>query len=263
MALLHVDFFSEVLGKCTNMDVILPQNTTGQIGMKGNVGKGKYKTVYLLHGMSDDQTTWQRRTSIERYVSEYGIAVVMPDAGLGFYTDTQYGLPYWTFFSEELPKICIEFFPQLSEKREDILAAGLSMGGYGAWKLGLGASEKFGAAASMSGVLDVVRRVKEEANHSGRKQTGFWEGIFGPLDEIEGSENDLKFLARKLKEENKPIPKLFAWCGTEDFLYQNNIDMWAEMKNWGYQLTAESSEGDHQWKYWDQEIQRILKWWLE
>ena len=127
MALLHVDFFSEVLEKCMNMDVILPQNTTSQIGMKGNAGTEKYKTVYLLHGMSDDQTTWQRRTSIERYVSEYGIAVVMPDAGLGFYTDTKYGLPYWTFFSEELPKICREFFPQMSEKREDTLAAGLSM----------------------------------------------------------------------------------------------------------------------------------------
>ena len=35
MALLHVDFFSEVLEKCMNMDVILPQNTTSQIGMKG------------------------------------------------------------------------------------------------------------------------------------------------------------------------------------------------------------------------------------
>ena len=82
MALLHVDFFSEVLEKCTSMDVILPQNTKNQIGLKGNARNGKYKTAYLLHGMSDDQTIWQRRTSIERYVSEYGIAVVMPDGGL-------------------------------------------------------------------------------------------------------------------------------------------------------------------------------------
>lgn len=110
MALLHVDFFSEVLEKCMNMDVILPQNTTSQIGMKGNAKAGKYKTVYLLHGMSDDHTTWQRRTSIERYVSEYGIAVVMPDAGLGFYTDTKYGLPYWTFFHRSFQKSAVNFF---------------------------------------------------------------------------------------------------------------------------------------------------------
>lgn len=263
MALLHMDFFSEVLGKSVNMDVILPQNTTKQIGMKGTAGNGKIKTVYLLHGMSDDQTTWQRRTSIERYVSEYGIAVVMPNADLAFYTDTQYGLLYWTFFSRELPKICHEFFPQLSEKREDTLAAGLSMGGYGAWKLGLGASDIFGSAASLSGVLDIARRMREEAENIFQKPQGFWEGIFGDLDCIEGSVNDLKYLAKKVKEDRKPIPRLYAWCGTEDFLYRNNIDMWKEMESLGFEVATETSKGDHQWKYWDQQIQKILKWWLE
>ena len=68
MALLHVDFFSDVLGMCTSADVILPQQTSGQIGMEGKGAEGKLKTMYLLHGMSDDQTIWQRRTSIERYV---------------------------------------------------------------------------------------------------------------------------------------------------------------------------------------------------
>ncbi len=155
MALMHVDFFSDVLGMCMDMDVIIPQKTRGQIGMEGTVGDGRYKTMYLLHGMSDDQTIWQRRTSIERYVSKLGIAVVMPTTHLAFYTDTAYGLKYWTFISQELPRICREFFPRMSHKREDTLAAGLSMGGYGAWKLGLGAGETFGAAASLSGALDI------------------------------------------------------------------------------------------------------------
>ena len=91
MALLHVNFFSDVLGMCAEMDVILPQQTSGQIGMEGKAADGKYKTMYLLHGLSDDQTIWQRRTSIERYVSGLGIAVVMPTTHLGFYTDTTYG----------------------------------------------------------------------------------------------------------------------------------------------------------------------------
>ena len=82
MALLHVDFFSDVLGMCTSADVILPQQTSGQIGMEGKGAEGKLKTMYLLHGMSDDQTIWQRRTSIERYVSQLGIAVVMPTTHL-------------------------------------------------------------------------------------------------------------------------------------------------------------------------------------
>ncbi len=38
MALMHVDFFSDVLGMSMNMDVILPQQTRGQIGMEGKMG---------------------------------------------------------------------------------------------------------------------------------------------------------------------------------------------------------------------------------
>lgn len=90
MALMHVDFFSDVLGMGMDMDVLIPQKTFKQIGMEGSASGGRYKTMYLLHGMSDDQTTWMRRTSIERYVSSLGIAVVMPTTHLGFYTDTQY-----------------------------------------------------------------------------------------------------------------------------------------------------------------------------
>ena len=41
MALLHVDFFSDVLGMCAEMDVILPERTRGQIGMEGKRGEGK------------------------------------------------------------------------------------------------------------------------------------------------------------------------------------------------------------------------------
>ena len=82
MALIHVDFFSEVLGMSSQMEVILPQQTEGQIGI-GHVEKqNKYPVLYLLHGMTDNQTIWTRNTSIERYAAEHGIAVVMPNAHL-------------------------------------------------------------------------------------------------------------------------------------------------------------------------------------
>ena len=87
MALCHVDFFSNVLGQCMQADVILPQRTRGQIGMEGHIEAGKYPTLYLLHGMSDDHTIWQRRTSIERYAAEKGLAVIMPAADLSYYSD--------------------------------------------------------------------------------------------------------------------------------------------------------------------------------
>ncbi len=264
MALLHVDFFSDVLGMSAEMDVILPQQTRGQIGMEGRAADGKYKTVYLLHGMSDDQTIWQRRTSIERYVSRLGIAVVMPTTHLGFYTDTRYGMKYWTFISEELPRVCREFFPRMSDKKEDTLAAGLSMGGYGAWKLALRAGETFGAGASLSGALDIVEDYKRHmAQEDARKP--LFEGIFGSLEELQGSDNEILTLAGKLaKEKNvSELPPLYAWCGTEDFLYEGNVKAWKYVTDLGYQLTSEASAGDHQWKYWDEKIQDVLRWWMK
>ena len=73
MALIQCEFFSEVLGLSTAMTVILPQTTTTQVGLSGAVRGKVHPTLYLLHGMSDDHTTWVRRTSIERYVAPFTI----------------------------------------------------------------------------------------------------------------------------------------------------------------------------------------------
>lgn len=71
--------------------------------------------------MNGNHSVWQRRTSIERYAAEYQLAVIMPSTDLGWYTDTTYEMKYWTFIAEELPQICHELFPQLTQKREKLL----------------------------------------------------------------------------------------------------------------------------------------------
>ena len=262
MALLHVSFFSEVLGMCMQMDVILPERARGQIGMNGCLENGKIPTLYLMHGMSDDHTIWQRRTSIERYVSELGIAVVMPSTHLGWYTNTLYGSRYFTYFTEELPSICRNLFNNLSDKKEDTFVAGLSMGGYGAFKLALGAPQTFGMAASLSGALDLVRTTKRE-DLIEAKGLEYWTSIFGPLELVKDSEHDLLYLASQLKEAGEDIPKLYFWCGTEDFLYEGNLSMKEHLSKLGCEFTFEESAGDHQWKYWDEKIQRVLEWIME
>ena len=86
MALIHLNFHSDVLGMAMQADVILPQKNTSLIGMQTRDSE-TYKTLWLLHGLSDDNTIWQRRTSIERYASEKGIAVVMVNGERSWYTD--------------------------------------------------------------------------------------------------------------------------------------------------------------------------------
>src|SRR5215203_3136864 len=130
MAHLRCDFFSDALGLSTSMTVILPQPTQNQIGMAGKASEEPPPVLYLLHGLSDDDTIWLRRTSIERYVAPLGLAVVMPQVHRSFYSDEHYGGRYWTFLSEELPELVASWF-QVSQRREDTFVAGLSMGGCG------------------------------------------------------------------------------------------------------------------------------------
>lgn len=255
MALIHCDFFSEVLGISTSICVILPQNTLSQIGMAGSVKKEKYPTLYLLHGLSDDHTIWQRRTSIERYVSDMGIAVVMPNGGRGFYTDMKHGYKYFTFITEELPQIARQFFP-LSEKREDNFVAGLSMGGYGAFKLALSCPEKYAAAASLSGALDMATLVKVDSIQDNYEMYN----IFGDLNSLSGSDNDLFHLADKVLNSNCIKPKLYQCCGTEDFLYEDNQTFRNFISSTNFDYTYEEGPGEHEWGYWDTNIQKILKW---
>ncbi len=257
MALINCDFFSEVLGLSTSMCVILPQNTKNQIGMKGSSSKDKYPVLYLLHGLSDDHTIWQRRTSIERYVADKGIAVIMPNAGRSFYTDMDHGYNYFTFLTEELPEIARAFFP-LSEKREDTFAAGLSMGGYGAFKLALSNPEKFAAAASLSGAVNIAGTTTNKDNDVVKNSE--LTNIFGDLGSLKESKHDLMYLADKVSKSKGPKPDLYQCCGTEDFLYKDNITFRDYIKNTSLSLTYEEEPGTHEWGYWDRKIQRVIEW---
>jgi putative tributyrin esterase len=229
------------------MNVILPQQDHNE----------KIPVLYLLHGMSDDHTAWIKNTAIERYVSDRNLAVIMPSTHLGWYTDMAHGNKYWTFIAEELPKITHSFFKHLSDKREDNFVAGLSMGGYGALKMGLKASDKFSAVASLSGALDVSEICLYNQN---TEEKEFWTNVFGDAQHVKGSDNDLLELASQLVQSKKPQPKVYIWCGTEDFLYDQNITMKNHLEALNVDFTYEESPGDHQWKYWDAQIQRVLEW---
>ncbi len=254
MALLHCNFFSSTLGMATSMDVILPQHGEGPARQPGE----SPPCLLLLHGLSDDHTIWQRRTSIERYAAPLGLAVVMPNVHRSFYTDMRRGYPYWTFISEELPAVLKDLL-HLQPPRERSFVAGLSMGGYGAFKLALRCPERFAAAASLSGALDVAARLPNETTAPNVARD--WELIYGDATHPE-PEDDLFALATRAAQQSNPLPNLYAWCGTEDFLYQHNLRFRDRLAALGIPLTYEESTGDHNWACWDRMIQRVLSWML-
>lgn len=257
MALIHCDFFSDALGLSTSMTVILPQTTTRQIGMDGRALRKYHPTLYLLHGLSDDHTIWQRRTSIERYVADLGLAVVMPNVARSWYADMDRGLKYWTFVSEELPAVARSFFP-LSHRRDDNFVAGLSMGGYGAFKLALTKPAMFAAAASLSGALDMAHRIATTPDDEWRREL---ENVFGDLAAFAGSRHDTLALATKLAQSGEPRPLLYQCCGTADFLYDHNLRFRDHARSLGLDLAYDEHPGRaHDWGYWDEAIQRVLRW---
>lgn len=249
MALIHCNFFSEVLGLCRAMDVILPHDLTPR-----QAAPRQAPVLWLLHGMSDDHTIWQRRTSIERYASERGLAVVMPGVDRSYYTDMASGPRWWTYVSEELPRLVAAMFP-VSDRREETFVAGLSMGGYGAFKLALRHPGRFAAAASLSGATDTRIRLAERREDRDPSEI---RRIFGATPADLDPANDLFDLARKIKPAE--CPKLWQCCGTEDFLYAENVRFRDHARALTLPLTYEEGPGSHEWGYWDRMIQRVLEW---
>jgi putative tributyrin esterase len=253
MVHLRCDFFSEALSLSTSMTVILPQNTTTQIGMAGHAVQGPPPVLYLLHGLSDDDTTWTRRTSIERYAATLGLAVVMPQVHRSLYVDEAYGGKFATFLTEELPDLVSTLF-RVSDRREDTFVAGLSMGGYGAFKWALQQPERFAAAASLSGVLHLAgartSRVRPE-------DPRMMERIFGGRD-IDGGSDDLGWLLTQHAAAD--LPDLYVCCGTDDELFEDNVFFRDACADAGVPVTTTFGPGDHEWGYWDAKIQDVLAW---
>jgi S-formylglutathione hydrolase FrmB len=250
----EVQFFSHVLGMRSTMNVLVPQRPPEALGKPLK----KYPALTLLHGLSDDHTAWTHWSSIERYAETYNLAVIMPAADNSFYTDMAHGGKYFTFLTEEVPAVTRELFPLSAERAENFIA-GLSMGGYGAFKLALSCPEKYAAAASLSGAVDMGEAVKEHDDPENAAWLEKMRDIFGDLDKFPGSQHDLFALAEKVAR-SEVRPRLFQYCGSEDFLYADNIRFRDFVRPLGFDYTYEETPGDHDWVYWDTMIQKVLAW---
>lgn len=251
MALLEVNFFSDVLGLCTSMNVILPQNSDETACLRND--DGTYPVLYLLHGMSDDHTAWIRKTSIDRYAEKYGVAIVMPTTHLGWYTDMDMGYKYFTFLTEELPEICRSFFPKISPKREHTFAAGLSMGGYGALRIGLKHPERYSRIGSFSSGIGIPQ---EYAKGGFRALSG--ETIFGDPDKVIGSDYDGFYMAEKRAQSGEPLPPVYISCGTKDRLYGINAEYRDHLIKLGYPVTWDEGPYGHEWRFWDEQVEKFI-----
>jgi S-formylglutathione hydrolase FrmB len=230
MALLHINYRGASLEKATGMYVVLPD------------GAGPFPTVYMLHGLSDDYTAWQRWSSIERYAESRQLLIVMLDSDRAFYTNSPALGRYEDHVLESVRFIDRTFHTLACPERRGI--GGLSMGGYGAAKLGLKFPETFGSLASHSGVLDMASGLQEARV----PETRVIYGTTMPPDE------DCFALAARPGAK----PAIYFDCGVDDGLLEHNRRFAAHLTALGIAHTYAEYPGGHSWEYWDAHIPAAL-----
>ena len=245
MALCQLNFRSKILGMCTEIQVILPE-----VAAAGGKPIRELPVLYLLHGLSDDATAWTRYTSIERYALARDLCVVMPNGGRSFYVDMAQGARYYTYLSRELPLVVERAFGM---SRERNLIAGLSMGGYGAFRHALGRPEQFVAAGSFSGALNVRARVGHAIQEGLQIYGTEMAQVFGT-----GEENDVFRLLQQADPAS--LPPLYQSCGLQDGLLEENRTFCALAQQHGVNLTYREAPGSHEWAFWDSQIVQFLDW---
>ena len=217
---------------------------------------GPFPVLYLLHGMSDDHTTWVRRTSIERYVEHLPLIVVMPNGDRSFYLDaiTKPASAYETYIVQELVGFMDNTFRTIPARPGRVIA-GLSMGGYGALSLALKYPDMFCAASSHSGALGFCSRPLRKEKE--------WRAEFVPLvgTKPKGGNNDLFALAKKADKAR--LPSLRIDCGRKDFLIEENRMYHRHLRKLKIEHVYREYPGGHSWQYWDTHIQDTIRFFID
>jgi S-formylglutathione hydrolase FrmB len=249
MALLRIDHVPETVQLNLPLYMILPDPHNIR-----ELPLSQRKVLYLLHGLSDDGSAWQRYTSIETLASAYGLVMVMPSVGRSFYADQPNGQRYFAYLTEELPQYLADVFG-LRPKREDTLIAGNSMGGYGAFKAAFAFPQRYAAAASFSGALS-LEFVRMHPDDPRRHEFSF---LFGDLEKLSGSIHDPAAWFSKAAENPGLLPRLFVYCGRQDDLFPVNQMVHSALQKLHIPVSYFEEDAGHVWPYWDRQIGHFLE----
>ena len=240
MAFATINYFSKSLVKASSFNVVFPDDPA--------IPK-PWAVFYLLHGLSDDHTIWMRRTSIERYVAGLPMVVVMPDGGRGWYTNGVDGYAHEDDLIKDIFPLIDRTFPVKAE-RSGRAIGGLSMGGYGAMKIGLKHHEMFASVNSHSGALGFLRIDPKEAKGLSPE----FERIFGKSPK-DGPEDPWAIVQ---KIDHGRIPAMRIDCGMGDFLLDQNRKFHAHLDSLHIPHEYQEYPGSHDWAYWDTHVQQAI-----
>ena len=208
--------------------------------------------VVLLHGVYGSAFSWAFGAGAHhtafRLIQEGHIQpmiLAMPSDGLwgdgsGYLPHDGRDFEKWV--SEDVPDAVRMNIPQAANSNK-LFIHGLSMGGFGALRIGAKYPEKFQAIAAHSAVtsLEQMKLFVEEPLKAYKQPN--------PIDE------DVFLTMQQNKDR---LPPIRFDCGKEDLLIAYNRKLHQQMESAGIPHEYEEFEGAHEWSYWAEHLQDIL-----
>ena len=224
------------------------------------VSERTYPVVYLLHGLSGDNTQWLQWGEINRFADKAiaegtipPMIIIMPNANRGWYMNSFDGkVKYEDFFIKEFIPTIEKTYRIKSEKSYRGIA-GLSMGGYGTLLYSLKYPELFSAAAPLSaGVYDDSEIIE--------MQDTVWKRVYGQVldttlkgkDRLDKAWHDNSILHLVQSKRADDLAKVRYWidCGDDDFLTRGNCLLHLALIQKKVPHEFRVRDGAHTWTYW-------------
>jgi S-formylglutathione hydrolase FrmB len=233
MSVLTVRFTSEALGRQTSFNVIHP-----------DAGEGPFPVLMQLHGYSDDSFSWLYNSNLVRHVAAYPLVVVLPDGGTARYLNLpvheRYGLQrYEDLVMRDIPAQVERMF---HTRPGPWAIGGLSMGGYGALRLGMKHPERFASVWAHSAGL--------------RDPGDDFLTLLDDPDDASVAVQAERLRARLDTGERGPV--ISFDCGVDDFVIEPNRALHAHLERIGLAHHYAEHPGGHTWDYWDEYVQEAL-----
>lgn len=247
-------FQSNKLGRTISYSIYLPADY--------NTSQRTYPALYLLHGLSDNETNWiqsgQMKTITDQAIADreaIPMIIIMPDAWDSWYINQYDGKASYedVFFEELIPYM--EKTYRIRNKQENRAIAGLSMGGYGSLLYSLHHPEMFCACVPLSAAVfdDTVMNKRKGNSH----QDMFYR-LFGP-DDTHWQKNSVLRIVSELNKEKLPRVRYYIDCGDKDGLLEGSFQLHQLMREKGLPHEFRVREGGHNWSYWRTSLPDVLK----
>jgi S-formylglutathione hydrolase FrmB len=139
----------------------------------------------------------------------------------------------------------------LSKKREDRFIVGNGIGGYGAIKAGLNASNIFSIAASLNGNIDIQKIYNN-------LDKGMAYDIFGDIKDLKGSVNDIFSYSKDIDKQT--MLKIFISCEEDNKFFNDNIKLKDYIKKLNFDVAFQNIKCDAKDDYLDEALKNLIKW---